>query len=194
MIHFGDVSQSCDIWAFGCILYELLSPEGRQLFPNDVAVIKYALQPPPDLDIVSTVPSSVTPKCRAYIRILFRHILDVMWRNRPSGEEVLGLLDMCRSEKVLVYFTERVSEELGTIINRLESTNSFWDRVEWRRYWYIMRLNCLSELIYYCCSSRCQRVKPRVENVSFARDVDSGVVCTTQDCNGTWKFRLILEV
>jgi len=135
MIEPGTVTQSCDIWALGCVLYELLSPEGQQLFPSDLEVLKHSLQPKKTDDVLCTLLTPASPRSRAYIRILLTHILDGNWRNRPSAEDVLGLLRTCGFEKVIVYFTESGSEELGTSKTSLTATSAIWDRVEWRRYW-----------------------------------------------------------
>ena len=82
----GIVSKQSDIFALGCILYELIS--GQKAFVSDFDVYNYADKREPP-----TIPSlEVDCRMAGYVRQLTYAMIQVDWELRPSASDILRAL------------------------------------------------------------------------------------------------------
>jgi serine/threonine protein kinase len=123
------VSMKSDIWALGCIMYELLS--GFRAFQEEGQVRGY-LYSPLELDD-PPLPDELYAQAKAYVKILHENTLAGDWHMRPTADEVLTLLNSNGADWTQVYLIEGsnlVGDQIG-----LSPSSDKWKNVRWRRYW-----------------------------------------------------------
>lgn len=125
------VSMKSDIWALGCVMYELLS--GSQAFPHEGKVREYNSNNDLKLDD-PPLPDEINPQSKAYVKILLHHTLAREWWRRPSAGEILSHLNSLREESTEVYLGVKGKKEMGHRI-RLDKDSDIWSSVVWKRYW-----------------------------------------------------------
>lgn len=81
------VTHTSDIWALGCILYELAFQ--KRAFTHDYHVFEY-IRNERRLEIYNL---PVTERLKTYLRELILRMLDIDWRKRPSAQDVLRVMD-----------------------------------------------------------------------------------------------------
>jgi serine/threonine protein kinase len=81
------VTKASDIWALGCIFYELAFKE--KLFSTDFKVYDYAYGPR-KLEIRHL---EVEEQISAYVREFVYRMLEIDWWKRPTTTDILQLLD-----------------------------------------------------------------------------------------------------
>lgn len=81
------VTKKSDIWALGCILYELTFK--TKAFPRDINVFEYAHRER-RLEI-HNLPTS--ERVNAYLRELVYRTLEIDWWKRPNSGDILKLLN-----------------------------------------------------------------------------------------------------
>lgn len=133
------VSMRSDIWALGCVTYELLL--GTRAFPHEANVRAYYFSKEAKLDD-PLLPEDLSPQSKAYIRILLKHTLARRWWKRPSAGEILDLLNSLGArESTEVYLGVKGVKGLGHRIGLYGDTES-WESVVWKRYWCLLLIKC----------------------------------------------------
>ena len=133
------VCMRSDIWALGCVIYELLS--GARAFHHEAKVRAYYSNKETKLDD-PWLPNDLSPQSKAYIRILLKHTLARRWWKRPSAGEILNLLSSLGArESTEVYVGVKGEKGLGHRIG-LYSDDKSWESVAWKRYWFPLLIKC----------------------------------------------------
>ena len=87
------VTQTSDIWALGCILYELAYKS--KAFPRDFHVFEYIRgERIPQID-----PLPANARVQSYLRELIGAMLELNWWERPSARAVLVALESILEDK-----------------------------------------------------------------------------------------------
>jgi serine/threonine protein kinase len=133
------VSMKSDIWALGCVAYELLS--GRQVFPHEAMVWEYRFVAGTELDAPPLL-DTLTEQSKAYITLLVKSMLARLecW-NRPSAQDVLDLLNSMAAEPCQVYLGVKGNGFGQVLIHR---DNKCWRNVLWKRYWFLTIIKALT--------------------------------------------------
>jgi serine/threonine protein kinase len=76
-------TKKVDIWALGCILYELVV--GKKLFPSDYDTREYAVA---KKMLQISLPSSIDEDVGSSLSNLIREMLRITPKDRPSAEEL----------------------------------------------------------------------------------------------------------
>jgi serine/threonine protein kinase len=124
------VSMKSDIWALGCILYELLS--AKTAFRDEIHVYQYTFHHW-KLDDPS-LPEQGNPQMRAVLRNLVQSMLDAYWWKRPSASEILDALKSFYDSTTDVYLLVEKLDGYGQPIGLYHDSES-WDRVSWKQCW-----------------------------------------------------------
>lgn len=140
------VSMRSDIWALGCILYELLC--GQKAFSNDVDVYSYAaagreLNP---LDL----PGSGTDE---RLRCIINELLHIMLKSdpwkRPSAQDVSDIMTYLIDDKETSVFILTDKQDAVLKPLPLYYNSDVWKKVQLKRCWYVpnraMRANHFSK-------------------------------------------------
>jgi serine/threonine protein kinase len=115
-----------DIFALGCILYELVFAE--KAFLHDYHIFEYTFsKSKPKLP---SLPPQFDDRLKAYITQLLLATLEIDWCRRPSARELLKVLNDIRDGSVVVYGVKEVS----MIVMPFEQ-EPIWEKVEWKQYW-----------------------------------------------------------
>jgi len=129
------VAMMSDIWALGCIMYEVLTGDKR--FPQDFHAWRYysskseVLSEPP-------LPYYLCVQLRESIRLLLENALAREWWKRPSAAEVLLLLDLATNateRPTQVYFAKGGTVNMGRLI-WIDHDSELWNSVRWEQYWF----------------------------------------------------------
>ena len=98
------VSQTSDVWALGCIFYELIFK--TKAFPSDFHVFDYIHSK----GLPKIHPLPVDTRVRTYIRELTYHMMEINWWQRPSSRDVLEALNSISdgTSPVLTAFTSQM--------------------------------------------------------------------------------------
>jgi serine/threonine protein kinase len=126
------VSMKSDIWALGCIIYELILD--KKAFRNDVQVFLFAsdtsrLEFP-------VLPEDVDVRCRSVVNLLWRSMLVKDWWKRPSSGEILQCLQTFSESTALVYFSPKRRHARLMWSEQMRTTDRRWRSVLWARCWY----------------------------------------------------------
>jgi serine/threonine protein kinase len=139
LIAHATVSMKSDIWALGCIMFELIA--GRKLFEHDFQVFQFVSNQRKLDDPV--IPEEADRRFRGVINALLRSILVRDWWKRPSALEILKCFQIFSNEKASVHYITAESPFFlrieATVI--LGSDSICWGKVQWMRYWYCHKLN-----------------------------------------------------
>ena len=177
------VTQNSDIWALGCILYELAF--SRKAFPRDYSVFEY-IHSKTKLEL-HDLPGSERLRC--YIRELISCMLEIDWWRRPSAKDVRRALDFLLEGTTAICVVHTGKEELldaEAVITlnldgrsdlpaasvkpvrpeflgepllelpkkiRLDDTNPAWAKTEWKPCWYFIYVASLTLLVTVATSS-----------------------------------------
>lgn len=138
------VSMKSDIWAVGCILYELVGC-GKKAFSHDFHIFQYGInrckpKTPP-------FPEGLNLRLKSYVLQLLDAMLEFDWWKRPSAREILGMLSSLHEETTKVYLVD----EGGALRRlRLYYDSESWMAVSWRRYWFapvtLLNTDCITVL------------------------------------------------
>lgn len=120
-----------DIWALGCILYELIS--GHKAFSDDFRVFEYVFRKQKLF-----IPQFVNPmdeRLNLYVSKFLDNMLEIDWWRRPTAQEILQVINTLSEETTQVYI---LSEETDLFRQRLRLyyDNESWKAVLWKRCWY----------------------------------------------------------
>jgi serine/threonine protein kinase len=129
-----------DLWAFGCIFYELIF--GQKPFPSDWHVGQLAQNRRPL--ILPTLPFPVNERLACFISQFLYRLLEPDWWKRPVAAEVVRVLESINDDTTEFY---EVDPKAKSFIERvgIYPDSQRWKRAEWRLCWYI--INYLSILI-----------------------------------------------
>lgn len=126
------VSMKSDIWALGCVTYELLS--GTMAFLYEGKVREYFSNEHIEI-AVPTLPVDISAQSRQCIGILLNQLLAREWWKRPSAAEILDLLNSTAGSSTQVYLGVKENGELGHSVG-LDAVSDLWKRVAWKQYWF----------------------------------------------------------
>jgi len=94
----GYVTKASDVWALGCIFYELAYK--TKAFSDDIEVWDYVYR---TQKLKGVKPLDVNERTAATARELIRRTLEVDWWKRPTASDVLHLLDSLTNQPGLVF-------------------------------------------------------------------------------------------
>jgi len=123
------VSMKNDIWALGCIVYELIAD--KKAFPSEINVFLFA-SGQQNLDI-PVIPGYVDKRFRSIVEILRRNTLAKDWRTRPSARDVFNCLHISRNEAFIRLYDGGPHPYDSAIF---EKGDERWPRVQWKPLWY----------------------------------------------------------
>lgn len=132
------VSMRSDIWALGCILYELLF--GKKAFPRDFHAFEFASNKRrPDIPII---PELVDERLNSVAVQLTCAMLDSEWWKRPTARDLLkALSSLCEeaTDVCVLACRERDTSHQDMKYKRLSlhHGSSRWKSVVWKRYWFV---------------------------------------------------------
>lgn len=109
-------NNKLDIWAMGCILYELAV--GQKLFYNDYAVFAYEKS-----DIVVTLDDTFSEQCKEYITKNIEMMLQFDSSLRPSATEILDSINRYYPS-TMDGITERLNGDENHIITDQDTANA----------------------------------------------------------------------
>jgi serine/threonine protein kinase len=164
------VSKKSDIWALGCILFELVS--GKKAFPQDLSLFTFLHDK--RIPAIPKLPIDFRSQC--CLEELVRAMFHLDWWRRPSARnilEALSSLSQLRTDVVVLNCTEvrgplrnfnaesslapsvldAQKSSSGTINITLENVavilqpkidNDLWTKVSWLPYWYPLPLTFLN--------------------------------------------------
>ena len=128
------VTMKSDIWALGCVMYELLM--GQKRFPYDHDAWEYYSTPSKTLT-EPLLPDFLCVASRAFISLLLSHTLARDWWKRPSAAEVLVLLKLAIEGPTQVYLA--IGETRNLTVDHpilIEHDSVFWKAAQWEQYWF----------------------------------------------------------
>ena len=133
--HLAVVSMKSDIWALGCIIYELIS--GRKVFQDDIYVYEFASNHHQFDDPI--FPEQADRRFRAVIGALLQNILVLDWWKRPSAREILNGLQIFSpaASQILMYTAWNTLDPQTESSTIEDKDHSSWEGVQWVRYWYM---------------------------------------------------------
>ena len=126
------VSMKSDIWALGCIIFELVS--GAKAFQNDFHVFQFASNLRKVDDLV--FPEFVDPLFKSLVNLLQIHTLDKEWHWRPTSRDVVQCLRTLTRPPCTVYTMHPYLAkgfEPGEVV--LEKIDKRWPSVNWGYRW-----------------------------------------------------------
>lgn len=125
------VSMKSDIWAVGCILYELVGC-GNKAFSHDFQIFQYGINRCKPK--TPSFPEGLNLGLKSYILQLLDVLLEFDWWKRPSAREILGMLSSLHEETTIVYLVDE-GGALGQRL-RLYYDSKSWNAISWRRCWF----------------------------------------------------------
>ena len=112
------VTQTSDVWALGCIFYELVFK--IKAFPSDFHVFEYIHS-----KRVPTIHSlSGSQRIRSYIKEFIYRMLEINWWHRPSASDVLAALTVVSDLTSTVLFSDTESEVSTSNSGRLDGSGA----------------------------------------------------------------------
>jgi serine/threonine protein kinase len=134
------VSSTADIWALGCIFYELVT--GKQSPFGEDAIFKPDLSrgtPPWD---PPQLPTTLEPRVVCIITELCRATLQIDDTKRPASSDILEL-SQSSSWTLDVIWTFECHHYIGAnnIMDAIvaQGSNEIWSCVKWAPSWYLLR-------------------------------------------------------
>jgi serine/threonine protein kinase len=159
------VTKKSDIWALGCILYELISES--KAFPSDFSLWEYILLSrkvdPSSIGFDERVKIcldsvAIDARLKACLVCLVRAMLEVEWWERPRALDISKLFSSLSSERTDIIVlncpplrdqphgnsdvsgpTEDSNNVPGSterLVLRTRTDSKIWNRVSWKAYWY----------------------------------------------------------
>lgn len=129
----GSVNKNSDIWAFGCILYQLVS--GNKAFANDDDTWDcMTSKKMPYLSSSDT--EALSGFFKSYILQLIDAMFAIEWWKRPEARDILKVLNMLADNKIRVYKlpdNESISFDMPKV---LPLNNEISILVQWLQCWY----------------------------------------------------------
>lgn len=111
------VTKASDIWALGCIFYQLAF--NVKAFSSDFQVMEYFhTKRKPDIP-----PLDVDERTGAFIRALVSRTLEIDWWKRPAARNVMQLMDRMSKRTTSVFY-------IGGAASELEESSSSSSRPE----------------------------------------------------------------
>jgi serine/threonine protein kinase len=126
----GLVSKLSDLWAFGCIFYELIF--SQKPFLSDWSVGRFAEHRHP-LSIPS-LPLSVNERSNCFISQLLLRLLEPDWWKRPAAADVVRLVESIYNDTNEFF---DVDPETKSFIERvgIYPDSQRWKSAEWKHCW-----------------------------------------------------------
>ena len=126
------VTMKSDIWALGCVMYELIAE--KKAFPSEYNVFLFTSE---NRKIeVPELPLHVDRRFRSVIGVLLQHTLAKDWWVRPSARSVFECLrifpsqtNMPPADKPLLYFSYPSDKAM------FEKNDERWPYVQWKAIW-----------------------------------------------------------
>lgn len=124
------VNMKSDVWAVGCILFELVS--GEKAFSNDIAVARYSdHKQRPEIHLLQK-----PRECRlqSFITQLIHTMLEVDWWRRPAARDILyGLTCVSNKNTDLFAFRDISRRTFERVLITPDSDK--WTTLQWRPQW-----------------------------------------------------------
>ncbi len=128
------VSRKSDIWAFGCILFELVFP--LKAFKNDFQVFQFAASR--SRPTFPSLPEGIDQRSRVYLEQSLFSALDIAWWKRPSAQAFVAMMESLSEETTDVFKLETPTGPLNGRPTPLYNDVKGWKEVTWRHYWYLL--------------------------------------------------------
>jgi len=133
---FPSITSKADIWALGCIFYELVAH--KPAFSDDYHILQFGENGKSPVQILPSS-SIFLERDRCLVRELCISMLQVEPRKRPRAYDLLqALVCTFRWNKSVVWVDCRhylgTQRQLGAILP--PSVNSIWSAIRWSPFWY----------------------------------------------------------
>ena len=177
------VSMKSDIWALGCILYELVGG-GKKAFPHDFHVFQYRVNKcKPD---TPSFPEELDNRLKSYILELLDAMLEVDWWKRPSAREILNVLSSLHEETTKVYLVDGSGALRQPL--RLYYVSESWKAVFWKRCWFVP----LTFTCWVYKSTQCNQTIT-IPQILNPRSDDDLKICPLYECNCSDASKQLME-
>jgi serine/threonine protein kinase len=182
------VNMRSDIWALGCILYEITFTE--KAFRRDFDLFNYAHKK--ERLEFPQFPTPLSDKMTIYISELIYGMLELNWWNRPSSRDLLHALTDVFSETIPVWITLRPDIDINLTklvkkwpVQEVQSSNEVWKHILWRRFWYWLSVSVAQRTSKTCqmvpeiqidaTQTRHDRVRALSYNCACSREDDKSI-------------------
>ena len=146
------VNKKSDIWALGCIVYELIT--ATRAFKSDYSIYEYVhYKEMPEFPELA-----IDERLKACLRLFLSAAFTIDWWERPSTEDILTLFSCLSQRRCDVFVldcpeirgssgpspaylrtmrsSDKEKEEGIQIIMRFRNNSQLWERVSWDMFWY----------------------------------------------------------
>jgi serine/threonine protein kinase len=125
------VTMKSDVWALGCILYELLS--GEKAFFDDYKTYEYMQS---NIKPIISFPESLDERLKSYLAQLVYNMLEIDWWKRPSTEDILRVLRSLFDGEDEIWAINKATGACRRWA-ALSSDHKIWKTLTWKARWYL---------------------------------------------------------